>query len=66
MPIHIHPFFRSLEIKVLEPSGIYKTLNSLGYSTQLAEEQAGTKPAPPSPLQKTVIYQGTSTALTLP
>ena len=66
MPIHIHPFFRSLEKKVLEPSGIYPTLDSLGYTVQLAEESAGTKPTPPSPLQKTVIYHGTSTALTLP
>lgn len=66
MPIHIHPFFRSLEIKVLEPSGIYPTLNSAGYTVQLAEEQAGTKPTPPSSLYKTVIYEGTSYSLTLP
>lgn len=66
MPIHIHPFFRSLEAKVLEPSGIYKTLDSLGYTVEVAEENSGNQPAPPSPLYKTVIYQGTSTSLTLP
>lgn len=66
MPIHIHPYFRSLEAKVLEPSGIFYTLNSLGYSTQLSEEGAGTKPTPPADLFKKVIYEGSSTELTLP
>jgi len=66
MPIHIHPFFRSLEIKVLEPSGIYKTLDSAGYTDLRAAEVAGTAVTPPASLNKTVIYQGSSTALTLP
>jgi len=66
MPIHIAPFFRSLEKKVLGPSGIYKTLDSAGYTAELAEEASGNQIAPPSPLYKTVIYQGTSTSLTLP
>lgn len=66
MPIHIHPFLRSLEAKVLEPSGIYKTLDSLGYTEQVAAENAGTQPTPPPRLYKTVIYEGTSYTLTLP
>lgn len=68
MPIHIAPFFRSLEKNVLEPSGIYKTLDSLGYTVEVAEENAGNQgqPAPPSTLYKTVIYQGVSYSLTLP
>lgn len=66
MPIHIHPYFRSLEKNVLENSGIYKSINSLGYSTQLAEEVAGTKPTPPADLFKFVIYEGSNTELTLP
>lgn len=66
MPIHIHPYFRSLEKNVLESSGIFYTLNSLGYTVQLAEETAGTKPTPPADLFKKVIYEGSSTELTLP
>lgn len=66
MPLQIHPYFRSLQIKVLEPSGIFKSTNSLGYSTQNSEEQAGTKPTPPADLFKFVVYAGSKTELTLP
>lgn len=45
MPWHFHPLLRSLE-KAEESLGLIKSLNSVGYTVQLAEEQAGTSPAP--------------------
>lgn len=66
MPIHIHPYFRALEKNVWEPSGIYKSIDSLGYTVQAAEETANKRPAPPATLFKNHKYLGQNYDLTLP
>lgn len=47
MPLHTAPFFRWLEEAILEPSGIHKTQNSVGYQRILDAEAAGLRPPNP-------------------
>lgn len=43
MPLHVHPHLRSLEL-MEEGLGLIKTLNSVGFNIQVAEEASGKKP----------------------
>lgn len=48
MPWHVAPHFRWLEATVLEPSGIFKTQDTVGYTRVTDAESAGIRP--PSPI----------------
>ena len=47
MPLQSAPFFRWLQEAVLEPSGIFKTQNSVGYQRVVDAENAGLRPPNP-------------------
>ena len=45
MPFSIHPYFRDKE-QAMETAGLIQSLDSVGYTVQVAEENAGTTPEP--------------------
>lgn len=55
MPLHSAPFFRWLEATVLEPSGIFKTQDSVGYTRITDAEAAGIRPPNPITAHRTVL-----------